>query len=629
MDAHEVTPPTGAGLTLARGPKRLAITLPAPAGGKPDKSALWAQAVRLVERPAHAAEPAIAVEYPADDGHPVAGADAVVAAVASPERLAWAEVLIDGRPAGLRQDLRRSAGAGRLCVPVLLSGVDPGTHTLALRVADVRGRVATSALRTVNVQSPDSAPGATPYDRAVRLLDRLAFGPEPRELADCLRLGPEAYLRDRLARAAGPQPGDGAADDLGAVRFTNARSAYDVPRRALQRSVATDNPVRARLVLWAQNHFSTWVRKDEAWRKADEDAAFAALGAARFPELLYASATGPAMLRYLDQERSYGSRLNENYAREIMELHTLGVHGGYTQADVTSLARVLTGWTTVRQAPAAAPRSPDDDGLVDAFRLDPVLADPLKKPADVVGVRFEGAGDAPAGSAGAAGRIGLALEVLCAHPATAEFVCTKLARHYTSVTPPRELVDAMAAAFRRSGGDLREAVLAMAAHPAFWSESAAPRLAHPLDFALRLARTSGHDDAGGLGDFLGASGQGLFDRPTPDGYPEADAEAMDSNALLQRWKVAARAAGAMAAAVPPDVRYSSDPISPALAGTLVDLLSVRLTGRVLSAPSREAALKILAGAAPELPATPQMLVRDRQIQTLAAFIAQLPEANVK
>ena len=103
--------------------------------------------------------------------------------------------------------------------------------------------------------------------------------------------------------------------------------------------------------MWAENHFSTWMNKDGSQAKAQEHASFVQLGTAPFFDLLFNSSTSPAMLVYLDQRYSYAHRLNENYAREIMELHTLGVKGGYTQKDVTTLADLLTGWTLADEAP--------------------------------------------------------------------------------------------------------------------------------------------------------------------------------------------------------------------------------------------------------------------------------------
>ena len=638
-DPHRVTMDNGAPLKLVEGPKRLVISVPPPDGkwvaGKGEKNALWVQGVRLVERTAltTAATPAITLDYPREN-QPVRSADALVATVTDANALDWAEPLIDGKPIGpgLMFDIKRTlGGVGRIIVPLPLRGVSAGPHQVSLRVADLRGKITISTPRIVDVQGDQSGLGDeqhTTYDRALMLLDRFAYGPDPRELAEVLVLGPDRYLESRLNATDEIDRSDAAAQDLAAVRLTNPRSTYDVPRRAIQESIATGNPVRNRFTLWAENHFSTWVRKDEAYRKWDEHERFTALGVARFYELLFASATSPAMLRYLDQERSYGGRLNENYAREIMELHTLGVHGGYSQQDVTNLAHVFTGWTTARTALAALPdATPDEDGLAEDFRYEPVLGSELKETRDVVGYRF-----ASSAKADRHERVLLALEILAAHPSTAQFVCTKLANHYVGVaqtaSDPR-LVDDLASVFTRGGGDMKQVLLALSRHPTFWSAASAKRLAHPTDYAFRLARTTNWMNAHEIGGFLDSSGHGLFDRPTPDGYSELDGEAMDSNAILQRWKLASKADSAIADGVPGSIRWSSEPITPELRQTIVDILALRVTGRVLGEASNTQALAMLAECQPVLPARPDDYQRDNQIKTVATFIAQLPEANIR
>jgi uncharacterized protein (DUF1800 family) len=627
-DAHKFTETEP--LTLFGGPKRLVLQV-AGVEGKGDKNAIWVQGVRLVERTGRTEKPGLAsLAYPAQ-GQTAFGADALVANVESPTGLDWAEAVIDGTPTGLRFDLHRSlSGIGRVLVPISLRGLAPGDHRVALHVSDMRGRVIMTDDRTVRVLA-DSPAEETSYERAVIVLDRFAYGPDSRQLGEILVLGPQKYLETKLAGAAGDDFSEGAARDLGMVKFTNSRGGYDVARRAIQEAIATANPVRNRFTLWAENHFSTWIRKDEAQRKWDEHERFMAIGVPRFYDLLLASSTSPAMLRYLDQERSYAGKLNENYAREIMELHTLGVHGGYSQQDVTNLAHVLTGWTTARIALASLPEgTADEDGLVEEFRYEPLTGELLdKNPRDVIGYRF-----AASTKDDRHERVLLALEMLSAHPSTAKFVCTKLANHYVGVPPPAELIDDLASEFTRSGGDMKRVLLAMSRHPAFWAAVRGKRLSHPTDYAFRLARTSGSTgwmNPHEIGDFLGNAGQGLFDRPTPDGFPELDTEAMDSNAILQRWKLASHADGAMAEGIPPALRWSQDPYTAAQSQQVVDILALRLTGRLLGESSNTEALKILEQAAPpNAKDTPvDQKSHDAQVRTCAAFIAQLPEANIR
>lgn len=625
MGVHGLTE-RGAGLRLRAGPKTLVIDVPEGekwTPGKGEKAALWLQAVRLVERPAAETARTVRIDWPGE-GEGVFGADAVVASVRGDAAWRTAEVVIDGAGTGMVFDIARgTAGLGRVTAPLILRGVSAGEHTVGLRVTDAHGGTVESDARRVRVLA-ERPEGGTAYERAVGVLNRMAFGPDERELAAILTEGPRAYVASRLT--SGEDAREAAAEELGRVRFVNARSAYDVSRRAIQQAIATGNPVRDRLVLWAENHFSTWIRKDEAWRKSDEHDAFSALGAATMYELLRTSATSPAMLRYLDQERSYAGKLNENYAREIMELHTLGVHGGYSQQDVTNLAHVLTGWTTARQALAAVPEStPDDDGLADEFRYEPAAAARLEEPRVVLGRRF-GATDAGERHE----RVLLALEMLSSHPSTARFVCGKLAAHYAGAPAPEAMVDEMASTFLRTGGDMREVLLTMVESTEFARSAVErPRVAHALDYGVRLCRAAGWNAPWDVGDCLDRSGQGLFDRPTPDGYPEVDTEAMDSNAMLQRWRLASKGDSALADLVPGAMRYSEAPIDEREARRIVDVIAVRLTGGLLNEASTAAAVEMLMGTEPVLPARPEQMSRDGRVRTVAAFVAQLPEAQVR
>lgn len=630
---HRITDRSAPGVRLGEGKKTLLIAVPPRSGkwekGKGDKNALWIQAVRLVQRPESRdiAGPATSVLYP-QNGAAMFDADAlVIRASDAASAIKSAEIIIDGEPTGLSFDLSRSFGLGDAVLPVVLRGVAPGEHTLSARVTDDAGNVTTTEPRRVLVLA-SSPEGGTTYTRSVAVLDRLAFGPDQRELAAILALGVRGYMEDRLGLASTSRAVDG--DDpalaLGQARFPNARSGYDVPRRALQQAIASGNPVRARFTLWAENHFSTWIRKDESYRKADEHDRFSMLGIGRFYDLLRASSTSPAMLRYLDQERSFAGRLNENYAREILELHTVGVHGGYSQDDVTNLAHVLTGWTTSRQALGAIPdASPDEDWLAEDFSYEPAAAATLKEPRTVLGCRFGATADDRRHE-----RVLAALEVLDAHPSTARYISQKIVGHYVGLPADERLVEDLSSVFSRTSGDMREVLLALADHPVFLAAAVQrTRLAHPVDFGVRLCRVANWNAPWDVGDYLGNAGKGLFDRPTPDGYPESDKDAMDSNALLQRWRLAAKADGAIADLVPPSMRYTDRPIADADAQHIIDVIAVRLTGATLSVESNAAAMEMFRSTGPVLPARPEDLSRDGRIRTVGAFIAQLPEGSVR
>lgn len=593
---------------LAPGPKRLAVSFVNDKfdEGKGDRN-LWFQAVVLREVAESVAAdrgaPVIELLYPAED-QPVGLADAAVARLGDDRQIASVDVLIDEIPTGVgRQVAGRS---GLVVLPVLGRGLEPGAHTLRIRAIDTAGNIGESRPVTIRVLG-DGRAEATPYERAVFLLDRLGLGPDRRELAAILTMGQDAWLDDRLAR-----PMDGAeatALATGLVRFANPQSTYDIPRRVLDHALRTPNPVRARFVLWTQNHFSTWIRKDQPQRKWDEHRTMARLGIAPFADLLLASATSPAMLRYLDQDRSYAGRLNENYAREIMELHTLGVDGGYTQEDVTTLASLLTGWRGATEGDGVS------GGLTRSgrFRFDPALNDGAP-------MRLLGLALAETDRAGRYDRVRLALETLAGHPSTARFVARSLAEHYVADPPPEELVADLARVYLASDGDMASLLRTIAGHRAFWDQLDARRLAHPLDYALRLGRAAHYDNPWELGSFLDRSGTGLFDRPTPDGYPEQDASYSDSNALLQRWSLAQQAVWSLAQLVPEAWRYADNAGSRRWAQHTVDFIAIGLTGRVLGESSNEAVVEFLMQA----PGS-----SNERVLQVAPLIAQMPEASLR
>lgn len=562
--------------------------------------------------------PRAVVVYP-PDGHAVFNADAVVVELAGDVALKSARLLLDDEPWG--PALPPDGGRTRLLLPVALRGVSPGTYRWSVRVTDAAGETTDTASRAVRVlDTPPDTPG--PYARAVRLLNRVAYGPEPAALADVLVDGAGPWLRAALARGARPA-GEAAAWSRARAAYPDARSGYALGVRAAAWLVETPNPARARLTMFVDNHFNTWWAKSRPESKGPEFARWVALGPAPFAELLRASATSASMVYYLDQQRSFKGRINENYAREVMELHTLGVHGGYTQADVTALAHVLTGWSA-----ADVPRS---NGGGDFTRRRWAW----------VGARHDGAATrvfglevpAAADDAGDAGfdRPRRALEMLAAHPRTARHIAGKLAEHYLGVTSDAagraEVIDRLARVFVTSGGDLAQVVIALAESEALASATDAPRVAHPLGFAVRLARLAGNRNAHLIAGFAGRSGFAPFGRETPDGYPEEDAAYADSNAMLQRWRLASDLEWALYLRLPEGLRHPPrrgdappDAGDAAWHQELVDQAALRFTGRLLSDRSNAAVLSVLA--ASDAAAGP----RGRLAATL---VAQMPEGSLR
>jgi uncharacterized protein (DUF1800 family) len=233
----------------------------------------------------------------------------------------------------------------------------------------------------------------------------------------------------------------------------------------------------------------------------------------KFEDLLLASARHPAMLFYLDQAQSNVRGLNENYARELMELHTLGVNAGYSQNDVRELARILTGWTV------GLP-------LGEGFRFAERLHDSSSK--TLLGRTFHNNGMREGEDA---------IRMLARHPATAKRLALRLATTFVADKPPQALVDQLADTFTRTQGDIRAVMRTLVESPEFW-RSDNTLFKTPLDFACSALTASGgvkerREIQLTLG-FLAQAGQPLHGWQTPDGYKTDAATWLAPEALTRR-----------------------------------------------------------------------------------------------
>jgi uncharacterized protein (DUF1800 family) len=251
----------------------------------------------------------------------------------------------------------------------------------------------------------------------------------------------------------------------------------------------------------------------------------------RFEDMLVATAKSPAMLVYLDnflsvdparaprgpQARRRG--LNENYAREVMELHTLGVDGGYTQKDVTEVARCFTGWT-IAGLREQRPR----------FAFDARVHDPGTKV--VLGQRIDSAGRAEGERV---------LRMLAAHPATGRHVATKLARRLVADEPPPALVDRAATTFLATRGDLRAVVRTIVQSPEFWAPSIrGAKIKTPFDFVVSALRGADAEVAGAreVARRLEAMGMPVYGSQPPTGYKDVATAWVSTSGLLARMNFA-------------------------------------------------------------------------------------------
>jgi uncharacterized protein (DUF1800 family) len=314
----------------------------------------------------------------------------------------------------------------------------------------------------------------------------------------------------------------------------------------LQRAVIADCGFTERLVAFWSNHFCISANKGKLariWAGSFEREAIRPYVLGRFGDMLKAVEQHPAMLFFLDNQQSLGPEsragqnrkrgLNENLAREIMELHTLGVGGGYSQDDVTSLARIITGWTFAgRQGQLGAPGS----FVFNANAHQPGAQQLLGKVYENTGV---GQGEA-------------ALADIARHPSTAKFIATKFARHFVADDPPPALVVRLQEVFRKSDGDLKALTMALLDSDEAW---AAPltKVRSPYEFLVATGRLMSRipDDPGLYLGSLNLLGQPLWSPAGPNGFPDTNAAWAAPEGMKLRLDISAQVASRLANNVDP------------------------------------------------------------------------------
>ena len=315
----------------------------------------------------------------------------------------------------------------------------------------------------------------------------------------------------------------------------------ELQRAKLLRAVYSERQLYEVIVDFWENHFSIFANKDAdrlLLTGFDRDSIRPfALG--RFRDLLGATAHSPAMLFYLDNWQSSVVRtypatkdkparstggINENYARELMELHTLGVGGGYTQKDVQEVARCFTGWTI---------RKPNEEGI---FYYNPAQHDNGEK--IVLGQKI------PAGGGIADGE--RVLDILAKSPATAKFVVTKMARRFVDDNPPQALIDRAAAVFLKTDGSITETLRSIVTSPEFFAAgSFQTKVKSPFEYvasALRITNAETDANSPVLG-WISRMGQPVYGHVTPDGYPDTKSGWLSNNDLLARFNFAVALVG--------------------------------------------------------------------------------------
>ena len=310
--------------------------------------------------------------------------------------------------------------------------------------------------------------------------------------------------------------------------------ARDLMESKILRAVYSSRQLDEVLADFWFNHFNVFLDKgaDRYLITEYDQAAIRPHVLGKFRDLLEATAKSPAMLFYLDNWQSVGANvpvprgpnavrrgLNENYGRELLELHTLGVDGGYSQKDVTEVARCFTGWSI------------DRPQLGGSFLFTPRLHDRGEK--TVLGVKILAGGGIEDGEK--------VLDIVARHPATAHFICKKLAQRFVADDPPPALVERMAQTFLKSDGDIRAVLRTMFDSREFWSEGAfRSKMKSPLEMVVSAVRASNGnvDFATGLVNQVAQLGEPLYRKQEPTGYSNTGNEWMNSAGLMARMNFA-------------------------------------------------------------------------------------------
>jgi uncharacterized protein (DUF1800 family) len=408
-------------------------------------------------------------------------------------------------------------------------------------------------------QAPSKAPAGAPESARV-----LA---EVRELRVARQIAQRA--RANLVRppnADAPQPAPGI--DPQAIRefgaFVRERYAAQTAERH-KLAIETDRPFVERLVHFWSNHFAVSADKQPLAALAGlyEQEAIRPHVTRNFYDLLLAVERHPAMILYLDNEASMGPSsqaatfvrrnrgrelgLNENLGREILELHTLGVDGGYTQADVTEFAKVLTGWSIGGALGEGRPllaRLGGDAGAPGEFHF----RAPMHEPGDktILGKRYRERAVEEGEDV---------LRALALHPKTARHLATKLARHFVADDPPAKLVDRMADAYSKSEGELTSVYRVLIEADESWREPLA-KFKTPHDFVVSAYRLLGSRPGNlqPITAFLTEAGQRPYAPGSPAGWPDTAASWNGGDALLKRIEFATAAGRRVGSSIDPSAR---------------------------------------------------------------------------
>jgi hypothetical protein len=361
-------------------------------------------------------------------------------------------------------------------------------------------------------------------------LNRLTFGPRVEERAHFAEVGLQAYIEEQLSFDSiddfdcelqlNPfKTLKMAANELEGISnqlfdgYDREKAPNELRQATLMRQLYSKRQLYEVMVEFWSDHFNIFVEKGNCFylKTVDDREVIRKHAMGSFRDLVRASAHSPAMMIYLDNQANEKSHPNENYARELMELHTLGVDGGYTQQDVMELARCLTGWNV------------KEHFWLGDFVFNEDLHDTGTK--NILGLTIQPAGQNEAEQV---------IEHLVTHPSAARFIATKLARRFIADEPPQVIVEKATQTFLKTNGDIKSVlrVILLDGLPL-----AQPKYKRPANFVLSALRMLNVEtDGAALNEYLLRMGQIAFNWPTPDGYPDHSDDWQGN--LMPRWQFA-------------------------------------------------------------------------------------------
>jgi uncharacterized protein (DUF1800 family) len=404
----------------------------------------------------------------------------------------------------------------------------------------------------------------------IQWLDRVTYGPTTTTVDEYRKLGRRRFLDEQLHPQSPriPQP---AADEIAALEISHQdgaallayvnrenqrinaitddaqkqaerkalndkgnKLAYEAARREILRALYSPAQLQEQLTWLWLDHFSVFQYKgNDPWLVGDyAQQAIRPHALGHFRDLVMATLTHPAMLQYLDNAQNANGHINENYARELMELHTLGVGSGYTQQDIQELARVLTG-VGINASGNEPKLKPEWQRLYrrqGAFEFNPARHDFGSK--TLLGKTIEGSGF---------DEVEQAVDRIISQPACAQFVARKLAVYFVADNPPRSLTDRMAKTFQKTHGDIAEVLQTLFQSREF-AASLGAKFKDPMHFVISTVRLA-YDgkpivNTHPIVNWLNALGEPLFGRQTPDGYPLTESGWASSGQISRRFEIA-------------------------------------------------------------------------------------------